>query len=103
MIVRQWRGLAKKECVADYVVHFTEEVLPELRRLAGFRGAEVLRRDARDGIEITVLTRWESLEAIRAFAGKDVDVAVVAPAAQSLFHSYDQRVSHHEVLIEAPG
>ena len=100
MIVRQWRGLAKKEHVADYAAHFRDEVLPELRKLTGFRGGQVLRRELKDGVEITVLTRWDSLDAIRAFAGKDVEVAVVAHAAQSFFHSYDPKVSHHEVVVE---
>lgn len=103
MIVRQWSGLAKKEHVADYARHFGEEVLPALRKLAGFRGADVLRRDRKDGVEITVVTRWDSLEAIHRFAGEDVEVAVVAADAQPFFHTYDRTVSHHEVIIEEKG
>jgi heme-degrading monooxygenase HmoA len=98
MIVREWRGLAKKEREADYLDHFRGEVLPILRQLAGFSGATVLRRQSVDGVHITVLTRWTSMDAIRSFAGEHLEVAVVAQAAQSCFHSYDHTVSHYEVV-----
>jgi heme-degrading monooxygenase HmoA len=103
MVIRQWRGLARKERAADYLAHVREEVLPALRKLSGFRGVEVLRRESDEGVEITVLTRWDSLAAIRAFAGKDLEVAVVARAAQPLFHSYDLRVTHHDVAFDQNG
>ena len=100
MIVRQWRGLAKKDKEVKYIAHFHEEVLPTLRQLAGFRGVTVLRREIEDGIEVTVLTRWNSLDAVKSFAGENAEVAVVAEAAQPCFSSYDKTVSHHEVLVE---
>jgi heme-degrading monooxygenase HmoA len=100
MIIRHWRGLAKKKKEAVYVGHFREEVLPQLRQFAGFHGAAVLRRETGDGVEVTVLTRWESMETIRMFAGVDADMAVVADAAQSCFHSFDKTVTHHEVVFE---
>ncbi len=100
MIIRQWRGLAKKEKEAIYVAHFREEVLPQLRQFAGFHGAALLRRETGDGVEVTVLTRWESMETIRMFAGIDTDMAVVADAAQPCFYSFDKTVTHHKVVIE---
>ena len=103
MIIRQWRGLAKKEKEADYVAHFREEVLPKLRQLAGFHGATVLRKEKKEAVEVTVLTSWASMDAIRKFAGENVEVAVVASAAQPCFLSYDKTVSHHEVILEERG
>jgi heme-degrading monooxygenase HmoA len=100
VVVREWRGLAKKEMESAYVAHFQEEVLPKLRQLAGFRCAAVLRREKEDAVEVTVLTRWESMDAIRRFAGEDIELAVVAPAAQPCFVSYDKTVSHHEVVLD---
>jgi heme-degrading monooxygenase HmoA len=82
------------------LAHFNADVLPKLYSLGGFRGALVLRREMTDGIEISVLTRWDSMNAIRAFTGEDADVAVVAPSAQPLFVSYDQSVSHNDVVVE---
>ena len=100
MIVRQWRGLAKKEKEAIYVAHFREDILPKLRQLSGFVGASVLRTERKDGIEVTVLTRWQSVEAIRAFAGTKLEVAVVAEEAKACFHSYDKTVTHRAVVLE---
>jgi heme-degrading monooxygenase HmoA len=100
MIIRQWRGVARRECEAVYKSHFNDEVLPKLRQLGGFRGATILRREMNEGVEVTVLTRWESMDAIRAFAGENADVAVVAPSAQRLFVSFDKSVTHHEVVAE---
>lgn len=99
MIVREWRGIARREGVEDYLSHFSGELLPKLRGLAGFRGAEVLRRDAGKGVEVTVLTRWDSMDEIRAFTGDDAEVAVVAACAQPLFVSFDKHVKHHAVAV----
>ena len=54
-------------------------MLPELRNVPGFVGATLSKREEGERIEFVVLTRWQSLEAIRAFAGADVDRAVVEP------------------------
>jgi heme-degrading monooxygenase HmoA len=100
MIVRQWTGLAKPERVDDYLHHFRHEVLPGLHDLSGFLGASILRRRQTEGIQITVLTRWASMEAIRAFAGEVAEIAVVAETAKPAFISFDPVVSHHESLLE---
>ena len=100
MIVRQWRGLARKEKEAAYLAHFRNEVLPKLRQLSGFRGATVLRREQEEAVEIHVLTRWDSMDGIREFAGENLETAVVASEAQPCFLTYDKTVSHHEVMVE---
>ena len=73
-------------------------LLPELRALKGFRDVQLLRRDLPDGAEIIVLTYWDTMDAIRAFATADVELAVVAPEAQPLFHAYDATVKHFVVV-----
>ena len=55
----------------------------------------------KDGIEFTVQTVWESLEAVRAFAGDTVDAAVVAPAAKPLFREFDSFVTHYEIVLRS--
>jgi heme-degrading monooxygenase HmoA len=100
MVIRQWRGIAKKEREASYLTHFRADILPKLRGLPGFLGATVLRRETDVGVELTVLTRWDSIDNVRAFAGTDLNLAVVAAEAQSCFRSYDETVSHHDVLLE---
>ena len=87
--------------MSDYVEHFQHSVLPELNQLQGFREAYILRRNQDDGVEITVITLWESMDAIRSFAGDNVETAVVAPAAQAILLRFDTTVTHFEVVVNA--
>ena len=103
MIARAWHGIAAPETAHDYLEHLRQDVFPELAEIAGYRGASVLRRDSDAGVEFTVQTLWASLDAIRQFAGDQVETAVVAPAAQPLFRSYDHTVTHYEVVLTAAG
>ncbi len=100
VIVRQWRGRAAPERAAAYPKHFRDNVLPSLHGVEGFLGAQLLRRTLADSVEFVVLTRWSSLDAIKAFAGADIDQAVVEPQAIAALVDYDRTVEHHEVLQE---
>lgn len=98
MIARRWTGRAREPERADaYVAHFEGAVRPQLERTDGFLGATLERIRHDDGVEIVVVTRWESMEAITAFAGEDVDLAVVAPEARSVLSGFDERVRHIEL------
>jgi heme-degrading monooxygenase HmoA len=99
MIARLWRGSATSEKANDYVAHVQHAVLPELNQIDGYRGIYVLRRELDDGVEFTVLTLWESMDAIRQFAGANVETAVVAPAAQALLRAFDSTVTHYEIVL----
>ena len=68
MIIREWRGRASASKAEAYPRHFREQVVPELRRIPGFIGAHLSRRKLDDQVEFLVLTRWQSMESIRAFA-----------------------------------
>jgi heme-degrading monooxygenase HmoA len=96
-----WKGLALPEKANEYVKHLEMAVLPELRGIDGFQGVQLMRRDSSEGVEFIVLTFWESMDAIRKFAGEDAEVAVVASAAQAMFREYDPRVKHFEVVLNA--
>lgn len=100
MILRIWRGRADPARADAYPRHFHEHVVPDLRGVTGFLGAHLVQRDRGDHIEFTVLTRWASMEAIRAFAGDRVSTAVVEPDAVAALKDYDTEVEHHEVLQE---
>ena len=99
MIARMWRGIAAPETAQSYLEHLQNSIFPELAAIAGYRGASVLRRDSDAGVEFTVQTLWESIDAIRQFAGEQIETAVVAPAAQPLFRSYDPTVTHYEIVL----
>jgi len=99
MIARIWRGFAIPEKADEYAKHLQTSVLPELYQIDGFRGATLMRQDSARQVEFIVLTLWESMDAIRKFAGADAEVAVVAPAARALFREYDPTVRHFEVVL----
>ena len=101
MVIREWRGRATPTDAARYPAHFRATVLPQLKRTKGFVGAHLARRELGDKIEFVVITRWVSIDAVRAFAGADVDKAVVEPGARAALADYDLDVRHYEVLEEA--
>ena len=101
MIIREWRGRANSTKAEAYPKHFREKVISELRDVPGFVGAQLGRRHLDDKIEFLVLTRWRSMDAIRAFAGVDVEKAVVEPGAVAALIDFDGRVRHYEVVEEA--
>lgn len=98
MVIREWRGRATLSRAEAYPKHFREKVIPELRHIPGFIGAQLGRRHLGDTIEFLVLTRWRSMAAIRAFAGMDVEKAVVEPDAAAALIEFDGRVRHYELI-----
>src|SRR5215472_10896176 len=80
-IARRWSARAAEAQLPKYLEHFSKNVLPELRRVSGFLAATVSVRHSANEAEIFVETTWRSLEAIRGFAGPDIEAAVVAPEA----------------------
>jgi heme-degrading monooxygenase HmoA len=100
MIVRAWRGRASPVQSSAYPEHFRRRVVPELQRIEGFLGAALLQQARAEEIEFLVLTRWQSMDAIRAFAGEEVESAVVEPEAAAALTGFDRTVQHYEVVEE---
>jgi heme-degrading monooxygenase HmoA len=97
-VARVWRGVASAGPDADaYLEHLTRDVLPALDQIGGHRGAQVLRRAHEGGIEFVVITFWDSMDAIRAFAGDEPDRAVVEPAARAVLRDSEETVAHYQV------
>ncbi len=100
MIVRTWRAYAATAENADaYVRHLEGSVFPRLRGIAGHHSAHLLRRAADDRVELLVLTWWESMQAVRAFAGEAPENAVVEPEARAVLAEFDPTVRHYEVVL----
>ena len=98
MIIREWRGVARRSQADAYPKHFRERVISELRQVPGFVGAQLARCDLDGRLEFLVLTQWQSMETIRAFAGMEVDKAVVEPGAAAGLVEFDERVRYYEVV-----
>lgn len=102
MIARLWRGAAEGQENADaYQRHVTATVFPALRDIAGHRGAYLLRRRTDERTEFLTATLWDSIDAIRAFAGADAERAVVEPEARAVLADFDDFARHYEVAYDS--
>lgn len=100
MIARIWHGWASQQTAADYQRHYESEVRDHLQAVSGFRGARLLRRDDGQEVMFTSVTCFVSVDAVRAFAGDDYEQAVVQDAARQALSHWDDRVSHHDVVVD---
>jgi heme-degrading monooxygenase HmoA len=100
MIARFWSAQATPAQAPAYADHLRTHVLPALRKVDGYAGAALLERPTSDTVEIIVITRWRSLDAIRGFAGADLEKAVVADEAASLLTRFDHRVRHYQITVK---
>jgi len=101
MIIREWRGRADPARADAYPKYFREHLVPELKQLPGFRGAFLGRHDLGARIEFVALTHWDSLDAIRTFAGADIGKAIVEPGGVAALVEFDPFVRHYEVVEDA--
>lgn len=100
MIARLWSAHTTPARAPAYADHLRTHVLPAVQRLEGYAGAQLLERAASGSTEILVITYWRSLDAVRAFAGADLEQAVVAEEAAALLTDFDPRVQHYEVVVD---
>jgi heme-degrading monooxygenase HmoA len=99
MIVRLWHGWTTQSNADKYETLLKSEILPGINRIPGFHGAEVLRRESDAEVEFVTLTRFDSMEAVRAFAGEDYETAVILPEARKLLSRFDQRSVHYQSVL----
>jgi uncharacterized protein len=98
LILRMWKARSTFENSGEYVQHATKKVFPTLRAIEGHRGAYLLRRAVDGATEFVVLTVWESMEAVRKFAGMEPEKGVVEPEARAALTSFDDFVTHFEIV-----
>lgn len=102
MIKRIWRGWTSRERADRYARLLLEEIFPgiEAKRVDGYRGIELLRREIGGEVEFVTIMTFDSLDAVRAFAGEDYEAAYVPAAARQVLERFDQRSRHYELLEE---
>jgi heme-degrading monooxygenase HmoA len=98
MITRMWRGWTAPGDADDYERFLRTELFPKVAKLPGFLGARILRRRVEGEEEFVTLTAFESLDAVRAFAGERYEVPVIEPEAQRLLSHYEDRAYHYETV-----
>ena len=99
MICRIWHGWTTPADADAYERLLRTEIFHGIagRRIPGYHGIELLRRPADGSVEFVTLMWFDSLDAVRAFAGDDYETAVVPPAARALLERFDARSAHYEV------
>ena len=102
MISRIWYGWTKPENADAYESLLKNEIFPGIqsRRIAGYRGIHLLRRNLEVEAEFITIMWFDSIEDVKAFAGEDYEVAVVPPKARSLLSRFDSHSQHYEVRAE---
>jgi heme-degrading monooxygenase HmoA len=103
VIARVWRGATRAEDADAYAAYLEESGMRAARTLDGNRGTLVLRRVVDDRAEFTTVLLFESMEAVRAFAGDEPERAVFFPEDDRYLIERDLAVSHHEVDAHVSG
>jgi heme-degrading monooxygenase HmoA len=102
MIARIWRGRVRSEDRAAYVDYIERTGMAEYRSTPGNQGAWMLARDLGDHrTEIVTLSFWSSRDAIRGFAGDDIERAVFYPEDDRYLVDRETTVTHYEVVTGA--
>jgi heme-degrading monooxygenase HmoA len=102
MICRIWHGWTAPSNAEAYEALLKGEILTGIqdRRIAGYRGIQLLRRSLSDEVEFVTIMWFDSVDAVRTFAGEDYEKAVVPPKARLLLSRFDERSQHYDVETE---
>ena len=101
MISRIWHGWTSRKNADAYEELLRTEIFSGIakRSIQGYRGIHLLRRDVDDGVEFVTIMWFDSLDAVRAFAGEDYEGAVVPAKARQLLSRFDSRSAHYQVIV----
>jgi antibiotic biosynthesis monooxygenase (ABM) superfamily enzyme len=100
MIARIWHGWTKARDAKTYEEMLRNEIFPSIaaRNITGYRGAELFIRDDRNEVEFITLLRFDSMDAVREFAGPDESKPVIFPGVEQLLTRMDP-ARHYRVSI----
>ena len=97
MIARMWRGWTTIENAEAYEKLLREVVYPGLQTINGYLGGYILRQDGQDESEFVTVNLFESMDAVKAFAGSDYEVPVFEPEARRLLSRVEPIARHYDV------
>jgi heme-degrading monooxygenase HmoA len=102
MISRIWHGYTTQANAEAYENLLKDEIFVGIgnRRIRGYRGIHLLRRNVGDVVEFITIMWFDSTEAVREFAGDDYEKAVVPDHARTLLSRFDERSQHYDVKAE---
>lgn len=102
MIARIWQGAVRREDGDAYAEYLQETGVQGYAQTPGNRSVQMLRRDVGDRCEFTLVTVWDSLDAVKAFAGDNYERAVFYPEDDQFLIERDRTSSHWEVAASLP-
>jgi len=97
MIARVWHGYTKPEDADAYEAMLKPELLPGIGRVKGYQSSYLLRRENGDEVEFITIMLWDSIEAIRAFAGQDYESSMVPEERRKYLSRHDVKAAHYQV------
>ena len=102
MISRIWHGWTTPGNADAYEALLKEEIFVGIqsRQIRGFKGIQLLRREAGEEVEFVTIMSFASLDAVHEFAGEDYEVAVVPEKARAVLSRFDSRSLHYEIRAE---
>ena len=98
---RIWHGWTSDENADAYESLLKTEILPGIanRQINGYGGSHLLRRQDGEQVEFVTVLWFDTIDAVREFAGEEHDVAVVPPKARVLLDRFDERSAHYDVVL----
>jgi antibiotic biosynthesis monooxygenase (ABM) superfamily enzyme len=102
MISRVWHGWTTPKNADAYEELLKREIFTGIknRQIAGYREIHLFRRNLGKEVEFVTVMWFDSMEAVRTFAGEDYEAAVVPPKARALLSRFDVRSQHYEVKAD---
>jgi heme-degrading monooxygenase HmoA len=100
MIARMWHGWTAPENADAYETLLRAQILPRIRKALGCQGIHLFRRGRGAEVEFVTLLLFDSLDAVKAWAGDHYETAVVPPEARKLLKRFRERSRHYETVIQ---
>ncbi len=99
MIARTWHGVVPEQKADAYHDYLLRTGIPDLQATQGNRGVYVFRRISEGKAHFLLTTLWDSYEAIRQFAGEDIERARYYAEDEAYLLELEPYVTHYEVLV----
>lgn len=97
MIARVWKGWTNLEDADKYEKLLNEVVFPGLKKIKGYCGGYIMRKDENSESEFVIINLFNNLEAVKAFSGENYEVPVFEPEARKLLTKVESIAHHYEV------
>lgn len=99
MIARFWRGVTPESKANDYYEYLKSTGVKDAQAVKGNRGVIVLRRMSEGHAEFLVISLWDSIDAIREFAGQEIEMSRYYPSDAQYLLDLEPDVIHYDVLL----